>query len=171
MDYITNQLKMADRLSAITQRVGFSLWQIQELEGVSAQYFVLLTQARKGMNLAEGNALVERAQAKTLGATIGQITKAGLLSAEVETRFTALLAERNWLVHRSRADSRNAVHDDKAMITLVTRLDALADEATALLKAVGVLVEQFVQQHGVSAQYIDKMSAHLLKQWHTADSS
>lgn len=169
MDYIANQLRKADRLSAITQRVGFALWQIQELEGVSAQYFALLTQARKGMGIVEGDALVEKAQAKTFGSTIHQIAKAGLLSSEIETRFTALLGERNWLVHRSRAGSRNAVHDDKAMMALVTRLDALADEATVLLKEIGNLTEHFVHQHGVSAQYIDEMSEQLLEQWHAVD--
>lgn len=31
------QLQMAERLSAITQQIGFTLWQLQELEGVCAQ--------------------------------------------------------------------------------------------------------------------------------------
>lgn len=165
MDSIENQLRKADRLSTITQSVGFALWQIQELESCSAQYFVLLAQAQKGMGLAEGDALIEKAQAKTFGSTIRQIVKARLMDSEIETRFTALLAERNWLVHRSRLDSRNAVHDDNAMSLLIARLDALANEATALLKEVGARIETFVRQHGVSAEYIDSMSKQILEQW------
>lgn len=168
MDSIENQLRKADRLSTITQRVGFALWQIQELESCSAQYFVLLAQAQKGMGLAEGDALIEKAQAKTFGSTIRQIVKARLMDSEIETRFTALLAERNWLVHRSRLDSRNAVHDDNAMSLLIARLDALANEATALLKEVGARIETFVRQHGVSAEYIDSMSKQILEQWQKA---
>ena len=72
MSPIMHQLQLADRLSAITQKVGFALWQLQELEGVSAQYFVLLVQAEKGMGLNEANALIEKAQHKTFGATIHQ---------------------------------------------------------------------------------------------------
>jgi hypothetical protein len=41
METLNQQLQKADRLAAITQRIGFALWQIQGLEGVAAQYFVL----------------------------------------------------------------------------------------------------------------------------------
>ena len=47
-------MQEAERLKIITQRIGFALWQIQELEGVSAQYFVIVTQAKKGMGEAAG---------------------------------------------------------------------------------------------------------------------
>jgi hypothetical protein len=73
MDTFEHQLQKADRLSAITQQIGFAIWQIQELEGVTAQYLVLLTQAKNGTGLAVGNKLVEKAQAKTFGATIHQV--------------------------------------------------------------------------------------------------
>ncbi len=160
---------MADRLSVITQRIGFALWQVQELEGVSARCFVLLVQARKGMGLPEGNALVEKAQARTFGLTIRQLTNAGLLSSEIGARFTALLGERNWLVHRSRADSRSAVHNDPALLVLVSRLNAIADEAVVLIKEISALAERFVRRHAISAQHIDQMAQQLLEEWHAAD--
>lgn len=64
MNTLTLQFAEADRLATVTQIVGFALWQLQESEGVAAGSFVLLAQAKKGMGLAEGNALVERAQGK-----------------------------------------------------------------------------------------------------------
>lgn len=169
MTSLAHQLEMAERLSAITQKVGFALWQIQILEGVAAKYFVLLTQAQKGMGLAAGNALIDKAKSKTFGSTIHQIGKAGLLSSVLEKRFATLLEERNWLVHRSREDSRSVIHGDKIAKALIGRLDAMADEATSLLKEIGLLVEKFVRQHGVSAEYIDKVSKELLEQWSNAD--
>ena len=42
------------RLDKITRGIGFALWQIQELEGVTAEYFVLLAQAKKEMGLDAG---------------------------------------------------------------------------------------------------------------------
>lgn len=153
----------------IPQKVGFSLWQIQVLEGVAAKYFVLLTQAQKGMRSAAANALIDKAKSKNFGSTIYQIGKAGLLSAVLEERFSALLKERNCLVHCSREDSRGAVHRDKTANNLIGRLDAMADETTALLKEIAILVEQFVRQHGVSAEHIDKVSKELLEQWSNAD--
>jgi len=165
----TQQLEKAERLATVTQNVGFALWQLQELEGIAAQYFVLLVQAKKGMGLAEGNALVEKAQTKTFGTTLHQIAKAGLISPELEERFAKLLAERNWLVHRSRAESRSAIHAGEAMTILVGRLKAMADEALALLKYIGVETSSFVQKHGVSIQYVEKISKQLLEQWHATD--
>lgn len=169
MTSVAHQLEKAERLSAITQKVGFALWQIQVLEGVAAKYFVLLTQAQKGMGSSAANALIDKAKSKTFGSTIHQIGKAGLLSSVLEERFIALLEERNWLVHRSREDSQNAIHCDKTAKILIGRLNAMADETTALLKEIGTLVEQFVRQHGVSAEHIDKVSKELLEQWSNAD--
>ena len=169
MSTLGQQLANADRLAEVTQRLGFALWQLQELEGIAASYFVLLVQAKKGMGLAEGNALVDTAQGKTFGATLRQIAKAGLVSPEIEERFTKLLGERNWLVHRSRADSRNVVHDDNAKHALLARLEAMADESLALLKVIDAETTAFVQSHGISMDYVAKVSKQLLEQWHAAD--
>jgi hypothetical protein len=169
MDSFTQRLQRADRLAAITQRVGFALWQLQELEGVAAQYFVLVTQAKKGMGLAEGNALVDKVQGKTFGTILHQITKAGLLNSELERCFTKLLSERNWLVHRSRSHSRNAIYSDPAMQKIILRLDAMAEESNTLLKQLGIFIERHVKEYGVSEQYIEKMANQLLKQWHASD--
>ncbi|EXI90552.1 MAG: hypothetical protein AW11_00746 [Candidatus Accumulibacter regalis] len=169
MDTLAHQLEKADRLAAVTQSVGFALWQLQELEGASAEYFVLLTQAKQGMGLEAGNALVEKAQAKTFGATLRQIAKAGLIPTEIESRFTKLLSERNWLVHRSRLDSRNVIYRAHAMRDLIARLEVIADEALALLKYIGAEITAFTQKHGVSPQYVEEMSKQMLEQWQAAD--
>ena len=169
MNSLAYQLEKADRLAAVSQSVGFALWQLQELEGVTAQYFVLLTQAKKGMGLSEGSVLVEKALAKTFGATLHQVTKAGLVPPEIEERFKKILAERNWLVHRSRADSRNAIHHEPVLNALILRLEGMADEALALLKYIAEETVSFGQKHGVSAQYVDRVSKQMLEQWHAAD--
>jgi hypothetical protein len=169
MNKLALQLEKADRLNAITQRIGFALWQIQELEGVSAQYFVLVAQAQEGMGLAAGNALMEKAKNKTFGATIHQIAKGGLLSPELENRFIKLLSNRNWLVHRSRSDSRSAINSDLEMQQLVVRLDNMAAESLSLLREIGALSEAYVKKHGVTEEYINEKTKELLEQWHASD--
>lgn len=166
-----DQIESAERLAAILEQVGFALWQLQELEGCAAQYFVLLAQATQGMGRAPGEALVEKAQRKTFGATIHQLVKAGLLDDELSSRFTGLLEERNWLVHRSRADSRGAIHGDDAMQTLLLRIELIGTEAEALLNAVVAQVQRFVTERGVSKQEIDRATRQLLQQWQSADAS
>lgn len=164
-----DQLEKAERLAIITQKVGFALWQIQELEGVSAQYFVLVVQAKKGMGMEAGNALEEKAKKKTFGATIHQMTKTGLLNSKLEIRFTNLLLERNWLVHKSRSDSRSAIHSNQEMQKLLARLNKMADESLSILREIGTLVKSHVKKHGVPEEYIKGQAKKLLEQWHSAD--
>lgn len=163
-------LENADRLEVITQRVGFALWQIQELEGAAAQFFVLVAQAKRGIGAEAGNVLLTKAQRNTFGATVHRIAEAGLIDADLEKRLRALLSERNWLVHKSRADSRNAVRGDVAAGKLVERIDAMAEESNAILTRIGELAEQHVLKHGVSRERIDEVAASLLDEWHAADS-
>jgi len=169
MKELLGQLEKADRLATITQRVGFALWQLQELEGITAHYFVLSAKSIKGMGLDAGNALLDKAMKNTFGATIREMSSAGLLSAELQERFEKLLIERNWLVHRSRADSRSAIHKPMAMNRVVERLDAIADEALFLLKTVGALSDAHVKKHGITEDYIAKKAMEILEHWHISD--
>lgn len=168
MNKILQQTQQAERLKSITQRIGFALWQIQELEGVSAQYFVLLTQAKRGMGEAAANALIEKSKKKTFGNTIYNITKQGLLSIELKDRFLNLLSERNWLVHSSRADSRNSIQSDNAMNKLISRIDNMADESLSILKEIGSLIVSFIEKHGIAKEDINKKAEELLRQWHAS---
>ena len=171
MNELSQQLAKAERLHAITQKVGFALWQLQELEGTAARYYVLVAQATAGMGLVAGNALVDDAQSKTFGSTITKLVKAKHLPTDAEVRFQALLKERNWLVHSSRSTSRDAVHSDAACSRLKSRLDAIAEEARLLLKVVGKAAEEHVRKHGLSSKSIDEITAETLKAWHGADAA
>ncbi|MFM0134118.1 hypothetical protein [Paraburkholderia sediminicola] len=164
-----DQIEQAERLADIMAQVGFALWQLQELEGSAAQYFVLLTQATQGMGRTPGEALVEQAQSKTFGATIRQLAKAGLLDDELSSRFNALLDERNWLVHRSKADSRDAVHNKDSARQFVHRLEAIGDETDALLKKIVGMAQRFVTERGVPTQEIARATRQLLQQWQSGD--
>jgi|SRR5271155_2568835 uncharacterized protein YutE (UPF0331/DUF86 family) len=168
---LTIQIQKAERLAAITQKVGFTLWQLQELEGATAVYFVLVAQARRGMGATEGNALIENAQSQTFGKTVSQLGRAGLLKPDIQQRFGNLLKERNWLVHNSRDSSRDAVHDDLVMRRLLVRLESMVEESSALLKELGALAETCARQHGVSEQEIAERTKRLLQAWQTSDAS
>lgn len=166
MNTLNNQLLKADRLAAIAKRVGFALWQLQDLEKTTAQYYVLVVHTKPGMGIAAGQELLDKAQNKTFGSTITQLVKAQKLPEALESKFKLLLSERNWLVHDSRSGSRDAVHNDQACSRLVERLDAIAEEARILLKEVGIEVEAFVKNNGVSTEKIDQLAEKILKEWH-----
>jgi len=169
MDPFAYRIEIADGLNVILCRVGFALWQIQELESAAANYFVLLVQAQKGMGLEAGNLLIENAKKKTFGNTVRRLAEARLLTPELERRLNDLLAERNWLVHNSRTASRSAPYNDAAATKLLARLDAIAQQALALLKEIGELIERFAKTHGTTEQYIAETSKRLLEEWRYAD--
>lgn len=171
MDPGVEYFERAQRLDEITRRVGFTLWQLQELEGVAATYFVLLAQSKPAMGREAGEILVAKAKGKTFGATIRQLQAARLLSPELEQRFLKLVLERNWLVHSSRSDSRAAVHNDSTFGALLFRLDRIAEDALELLREVGDLVDGHVISLGMSRQQIDIAAATLLRTWHGDDAT
>ena len=100
--------------------------------------------------LAAGNILVENAQNKTFGVTIARFAKAGLVTPELQRRPDHLLGERNWLVHNSRASSRNAVQHDAASMKLLAGLDLIAEESLGFLKEISGRTGHFVKKHGVT---------------------
>lgn len=77
-----------------------------------------------------------------------------------------LLAERNWLVHESRASSRSAVRNDDACVAVVNRIDAIGDMALVLMRQFGALVDSVVKSYAVSTDDIDARAADLLRKWH-----
>lgn len=165
MTSFDDQLAPGNRLAMITQEIGYALWQLQNLEETTAQYFVLLTQAKPQMGIEAGKILFEKASKKTFGTTIHALVKTECLSSEIKRRFIALLKERNWLVHSSLRDNRRAVHEDAAAQKLMTRLIEISDETLVLHKHIGHLIENYTKSCGVSTARIDKLTEELLNEW------
>lgn len=146
------RLVRAERLHAITQRMGFTLLQLQNLEKSSATLLVLATQATRGMGEEVGKSLLAEAQANTLGRTVCDMKKANLLPDDLRPRFDALVEQRNWLAHRS--DSAENILSDDAALRFIERVDAIADEAKTLLGEVYKLVGAQMKRHGFSDDQI-----------------
>lgn len=164
-----NELRNADRLAAITNEVGLALWQLQSLEVAAAQFYVMVALAQLGMGLDAGMVLLRDAQAKTFGATVNKLVRENHLPATLAERFRALLSERNWLVHNSHETSRPAVFSDTACERLVARVEAIGDEARALMKELGTLGIAFARKHGVTSDRISELAAKTLAEWRKGD--
>lgn len=169
MTNLQTQSENAGRLDAITKHIGFTLWQLQALEDATAQHYVLVALATRGMGIEAGKKLDESVKGNTFGKTIHALRKAGKMPEATEQRFLDLLKERNWLVHSSRATNRQAVYDDKACQSLLDRLEALAEESRLLLHEVGSASEKFVMGHGVSKQEVERLTHEVLNSWHSGE--
>ncbi len=159
----------ASRLGVLAIRVGFTVLQIQALEGASAQYLVLRSKVKRGMGAEEAQRIVDRARRETFGATVGLMKDAGLLSEDLEKRFKALLKERNWLVHRSRTDNSAALTNDESTAAMLARIDRAEAESRKLLQALVNLSEAYVLESGVSAEAIREATEEVVTGWEVSD--
>ncbi len=166
---LLRQLEISDRLRAITQKVGFAVWQLQELEGIAAIAYVLLEKAESGMGMEAGKAILEKALAKTFGQMVRDIVKARILGPDFNARLLGLVEQRNWLVHRSKADSRTAVLGDAAAKQLLKRLEGLIAETAALTKQFGIVVENHPKMRRVPRQEAADEAARTLERWHRGE--
>jgi hypothetical protein len=170
MQNLHSELYNVERLQAITQSVGFALWQLQALENATAEYFVLVALATQGMGLEAGQKLSDTVKKQTFGKTINALSQAGKLSDALKQQYSALLAERNWLVHSSRVTSQHAVYRDESCEKLLIRLNSLAEEANKLLRAIAIECDKFASQRGVSKQEVDRLSQEILNAWQSGAS-
>lgn len=159
-----NNLDRSERFGDICQAIGFTLWQLQTLEGLTAQFFVLVEQAVPQMGEEEGDRLVVDAQKKTFGGSISRLSKSEHLPRDVLVRYQALLKDRNWLVHSSYVDSKKALDDDAAYLALHRKLESISGEAGRLLKEISALSEKFVLDRGVSMEALEAKIAESLKE-------
>lgn len=150
------RLQQSARLEFVSQRVGFALWQLQELESVAAQVYVLLVKAEMGMGKVAGNALIDSAKKETLGRTFRDMKTAGVLRAETEAHFEEVLSERNWLVHRSRETSGQAIATDPDTERLVGRVDLISAKALNLMNELQEIAVDHVRNHGVTEDAIQE---------------
>jgi len=167
MNELTDEAR-SERFGGICEAIGFTLWQLQTLEGSTAQFFVLVEQAVPQMGEEQGNLLVAQAQRKTFGGSIAQLAKSNHLPTGLLERFQALLKERNWLVHSSNADSERALADDAALVGLHGRLGSIVDEARGLLKEISALSQNFVLRKGISKEDLKAKIAETLLKWQSS---
>jgi uncharacterized protein YutE (UPF0331/DUF86 family) len=159
------RIARAGLLSALLERVGYTFWQLAECEDAVAYYLVFRLKATKGIGLARGNELLENAQRRTFGSLIHELTEHGVLDGTVESRLAGLLDDRNWLVHRSKRESRGVLFRSADFERLVARLDRIAAEASAVQKLVVAATEDYLIASGVNRSEIDAAAEKSVQSW------
>lgn len=165
----TNDLKdrvaRSGLLSELLAHVGYAFWQLAECEDAVAHYLVLRLKATRGTGKDAGEALLAEAQGRTFGSLLTELMNAGVLETSLQDRLSALLKERNWLVHRAKRESRGVLFRAPDYERLRARIDAIAEEATTLNTLVAQALEKHVVSLGVDPAYIDREAARLAKSW------
>ena len=165
MTDIHTQIRNADRLEALYKQLGMTLWRLQELEGMVAQYYVLVALATRGMGISEGLALEKTVAGRTFGQAVNLLRDSKKIPSEVQVRLPAIVKERNWLIHSSLNDERTAVYADDRCEAFLLRMETIVAEASAIIKIIGKSAETHVVHSGVSPQEIDRLTKQTLDSW------
>lgn len=167
-DILDDQARKSARLMAVCDRVGFAVWQLQELEAVCAKFLMLRTQLKEGVTEATYDSLVAKALRNTFGVTLRQASDANAFPDTLQERFNTLLGERNWLIHKSRLENRAAYHSDSAAQQLIARVDNISAEVRAIMQEVDRLIDHDAIESGISLDELAERTNQTLAGWHAA---
>ena len=152
------------RLQQMMQAIGFAVWQFQQLERTAADYAVIRVRGHRGMG-EQGAALLASAERLTLGNALRELEAAEVVPAAMVARLRAALDDRNWLVHRSRGESRGILADPSAYDQFSARLESMSERALELLKELAFEFETYVVSQRVDRDQIDADSQRLARAW------
>jgi hypothetical protein len=158
-------LEKIDAVHEMSAGIGYALWQCQALENTLVHYIVLKYRVSRGTPSAAAESEFKSVQRLTLGSLLADIRKQPDAPGPLVDRLAALLAERNWLVHRCFTESRGVANSAKRLNALLSRCGAMADEALSLTKEFAALLEAAVLASGVSQEELDSKAAELMAKW------
>lgn len=161
-----DQLRRSARLTAFCDRIGFAVWQLQDLETVCAKYLMLRTCIKEGITESDYDDLVAKALSKPFGATLRAAAEASVFSGSLQARFKEILSERNWLIHKSRLDSRSAFYSDSAAHDLIQRIDQISAGVRDLMIEIDKLVDSDAVESGIDLAELSRRTDEMLSIWH-----
>lgn len=160
-----DRIELAACLSSFYQKIGHALWQVQALEATTAAYVVVRLRDSRGVGLDRGAELSQDVERLTLGTLVRELVAASVVDDDLGKQLLTMLEERNWLAHRLWREQRNVLASDKALRSLISRLELLADRVLALNKEIGRRVEEHVVASGVDRDWIDREASRLAHNW------
>jgi hypothetical protein len=164
-DDLATRVELSERLASLMQSVGFSLWQLQELETTVATYLVVRVHAHRGIGKVQGDSLLKQAEGRTLGALLKDLAKSGVIDDQLSIDLKEMLEQRNWLVHRACRENRGILSNAKHLTEMLDRLESLADRSLAIHKTLAADLERYVLHAGVDRAVIDREADRLTREW------
>jgi hypothetical protein len=162
---LATRVDWSERVAALMRSVGFSLWQLQELETTVATYLVVRVHAHRGIGTTKGNSLQKEAEGRTLGALLKELAKSGVIEERVSVDLHEILEERNWLVHRARRENRGVIASAELLSELLKRLESLANHSLVMQKSLAADLERYVLDSGVDRAVIEAEADRLARLW------
>jgi hypothetical protein len=157
----------AEEFSDFASFVGHAVWQIQVLEETAAVHLVMVHKVDAKTARRDVESMFAKASKQTLGQLFGAIRDAGKGPQDLLARLERFVHERNWLIHRSRHENRKDLSSDARRPHLIARVNAVADEALALLTAFQDLMDTHLIARGMDRARMQERADEIYRQWAT----
>lgn len=138
-----------EELDSFYRAIGAAIWHIQYFEDALVSFVVLKRHKRNPTAERKAYDRLERERRGTLGSIYGRAKDEGIIPKEMEARFETFLNERNWLIHRSKAESSSDLYNDNLRTRMINRIIFIQEESLKLKQFIFEKMEAFVRAHGV----------------------
>ena len=157
----------AEEFAQVASFVGHAIWQIQVLEQTAAVHLVLVHKVDTKKARRDVETMFAKASKQTLGQLFRDIRDTGKGPSDLLSRLERFVDERNWLIHRSRHENRKDLYSDERRPQLVTRINAVADEALSLMTAFQEVTEAHLIAHGMDRAKMQARTDEIYREWTT----
>ena len=155
----------AEEFAEVASFVGHAVWQIQVLEETTAVHLVMVHKADAKTARRDVETMFANASKQTLGQLFGAIRDTGKGPCDLLSRLEHFVDERNWLIHRSRHENRKDLYSDARRPQLIARIQAVADEALALLTAFQEQTDAHLMARGMDRAKMQAHADEIYREW------
>jgi hypothetical protein len=156
------------RFYEMQSRLGHALRHAQALERTLVVYLALVFDMPPHAAGTEASQLLESRSSNFLLRLGEELRLEYAPGPELESRLREFLAERNWLVHRSRHHLEEELSLPAQAQALTNRLELLVDEAQYLNQKLARLLEHRLLQRGLSGAEIQSRTREVVERWAAA---
>ena len=157
----------AEEFAEVASFVGHAVLQIQVLEETAAVHLVMIHKTDAKTARREVEAMFAKASKQTLGQLFSAIRDSGKGPSDLLTRLEHFVDERNWLIHRSHHENRLDLYSDARHPQLIARIQAVADEAIALITAFQEQTEAHLVARGMDRVKMQARAEEIYREWST----
>lgn len=158
-----------EELDSFYRAIGAAVWHIQYFEDALVSFVVMKRHKRNPTPEREAYDRLERERGGTLGSIYGRAKDEGIIPKEMEARFERFLAERNWLIHRSKAKSSSDLYNDDLRTRMINRIISIQDESLKLKQFIFESMEAFVRAHGVDIASVHSIANETIRKLKEGD--
>ena len=160
-------LRNPELILELQSAVGASLWQCQALEESLIHVLLIGNKVERDSSIDMVEDLFNKYGKRTLGDLASQVESLSDVPDEIKERLRHFKNERNWLAHKSWADTLPYANSfpPTELNSYLTRINKIGDDALELNDLFKEILDERVKRFGVSKKYLEKKTQEIYTRW------